>query len=49
MIQAIEQLELGLRIKTLKEAVLACRARMEQVKTEEGQWLDMLARAEAGV
>ena len=49
MIQSIDQLELGLRIKTLKEAVLACRARGEQVKQEEADYLDHLARAEAEV
>jgi hypothetical protein len=49
MIQSIDQLEVGLRIKTLKEAVLACRARQDQVKAEEAAYLDHLAKAEAEV
>jgi hypothetical protein len=49
MIQSIDQLEVGLRIKTLKEAVLACRARQEQVKAEEAEYLDHLAKAESEV
>jgi hypothetical protein len=49
MIQSINQLELGLRVKTLKEAVEACRARQEQVKQEEAEYMDQLAQAEAEV
>jgi hypothetical protein len=49
MIRAIEQLELGLRVKTLKEAVEASRARKQQCEQEEAGYLDMLARAEAEV
>jgi hypothetical protein len=49
MIQTMQQLELGLRVKTLKEAVEACRARQEQVKQEEAEYMDQLAQAEAEV
>jgi hypothetical protein len=49
MIQSIEQLELGVRVKTLSEAVLACRARVEQDQKEADEFLDLLAQAEAQV
>lgn len=49
MIQSIEQLELGVRVKTLAEAVLACRARKEQDQQEEDEFMDFLAQAEAQV
>ena len=49
MIQSIEQLPLGLRLQTLKESVLACRARKEQDEAQEAEYLDMLAKAEAEV
>ena len=49
MIQSIEQLELGVRVKTLKEAVEACRNRKEQDQREEDEFMDMLAQAEAQV
>jgi hypothetical protein len=49
MIQTIDQLELGLRVKSLKEAVLVCRSRQEQIKAEEAEYMDHLAQAEAQV
>lgn len=49
MIQGIQQLELGLRIKTLAEGVMACRARQEQDKLDEAEYMDQLAQAEAQV
>jgi hypothetical protein len=49
MIQSIEQLELGVRVRTLKEAVEACRNRKEQDQREEDEFMDMLAQAEAQV
>jgi hypothetical protein len=49
MIQSIQQLELGVRVKTLAEAVLACRQKLDQDKKEESEFLDLLAQAEAQV
>jgi hypothetical protein len=49
MIQSLEQLPLGVRVQTLKAAVLAARARQEQDKQEEATYLDLLAKAESEV
>jgi hypothetical protein len=49
MIQSLEQLPLGVRVQTLKAAVLATRARQEQDKQEEATYLDLLAKAESEV
>lgn len=49
MIQSLQQLDVGVRVKVLADAVLACRARVTQAKQEEDEFLDQLAQAEAQV
>ena len=49
MIQSLHQVELGVRVRILGEAVLACRVRKEQCAKEEAEYLDLLAQAEAQV
>jgi hypothetical protein len=49
MIQSLHQVELGVRCRILAEAVVACRVKKEQCATEEAEYLDLLAQAEAQV
>lgn len=49
MIQSLDQLPLGQRVRALTDAVKASRARQEQDKQEEAEYLDLLAKAEAEV
>ena len=49
MAQSIDQLPLPLRIPTLKDCIMATRARIESDTREEARWMDLLAQAEAEV
>lgn len=49
MNQALSQMELGARIKALKESVLSTRAAQENYRQEEANLMDQLAQAEGEV
>jgi hypothetical protein len=49
MQQDIQQLELGLRVKALADAVVSTRASKDALVRQEAEYLDLLARAEAEV